>query len=253
MEQGIDPFRRRPEGPLVYGHRGARARATDNSWQAFQLAQQEGADGVELDVRSTRDAALVIFHDAEIEQDGRRHLVSELTRRQLDACLGRAVLSLDDVLDFRDQSGMLLNVELKGDVESPTWLGEAVARKLRDRGSERIIVSSFSPLQVAISSRALPSVPTALLLDVANAASPRLLRRVLPLIGAVAVHPHHSLVTPAFVTELRHRGFAVNVWTVNDPELMQRLAKAGVDGIITDTPRDAVRLLRAGAPISPAH
>ena len=49
--------------PLVLAHRGARRRAPENTLEAYAVARDLGADGVELDVRRTRDGALVLHHD----------------------------------------------------------------------------------------------------------------------------------------------------------------------------------------------
>src|SRR5690606_32186021 len=66
--------------------------------------------------------------------------------------------------------------------------------------------------------------------------------------GHAAVHPQAEAlagdVAGALCREARARGMRVHVWTVNDPDEMQRLAAAGVDAIITDVPDVAVRVLR---------
>ena len=56
--------------PLVLGHRGSPRRARENTLEAFALAREDGADGVELDVHRTRDGGLVVHHDADIEGFG---------------------------------------------------------------------------------------------------------------------------------------------------------------------------------------
>ena len=66
--------------PLIIGHRGASALAPENTLAAFALAIQEGADGIEFDVRLSRDRAPVVVHDATLELTGLvNRLVGELT------------------------------------------------------------------------------------------------------------------------------------------------------------------------------
>src|SRR5436305_5677398 len=59
-----------PARPLVLAHRGASRRAPENTIEAFRLARELGADGVELDVRRTSDGVLVLSHDPVIEGFG---------------------------------------------------------------------------------------------------------------------------------------------------------------------------------------
>src|SRR3954452_18398025 len=78
---------RRPGGqPLVLGHRGASAYAPENTFAAFDLAVEMGADGIETDVRATRDGVLVLLHDETVDRttDG-TGVVAELNRAQVDA------------------------------------------------------------------------------------------------------------------------------------------------------------------------
>ena len=65
------------------------------------------------------------------------------------------------------------------------------------------------------------------------------------LVPGAALHPHHSLVTAGTVARARRRGYPVNVWTVDEPEEMIRLAALGVDGILTDRPDLLRRAFRA--------
>ena len=68
------------------------------------------------------------------------------------------------------------------------------------------------------------------------------------LLGAIGVHPEHTLITAARLARLKSAGALVNTWTVNDPERAEILAKLGVDAIITDTP--GAVLSRLNAPVS---
>ncbi len=238
LKPDTSPFQRMVgQPPLVYGHRGASARARDNTWEAFQLALNEGADGIELDIRTTSDAKLVVFHDAFIEMGEEKVFISRLSFAQLSAALPHELLTLDQVLDFRDQQAQArLNIELKGDVPNRSWLAGAVTRTLADRGTARILLSSFHPDLVWWCARLLPQVPVALLVD--GASSLRLGARIFSGLGAVGVHPSANLITRSWVQRIRERGGLVNAWTVNDPSEARRLSHAGVDGMITDTPQD---------------
>jgi glycerophosphoryl diester phosphodiesterase len=230
--------------PAVWAHRGARAAAPENTIQAFVLAAALGADGVELDARRTADGQLVLSHDATVPGLGTlcELTQAEIQRRRPD------VPTLDDALDAC--AGMRVNIEIKnlaGDPDhDPTeHAAETVVAMLEERGRrDDVLVSSFS-LPTIDRVRALDeSVPTGFLtvigfdpLEGVNVAADR---------GHGAAHPDaRSLggrIAAAVVEHARTRGVQVNVWTVNDPVEMRRLADAGVDGIITDVPDVARRV-----------
>lgn len=230
--------------PLVLGHRGARARAPENTFAAFDLAMDEGADGVELDVRMTSDGALVIAHDDELHlASGRTVQVSKLSSAQL-ASLPESehppIPTLAAVLDWAAARAALLNVELKGDVPQPAWLARKAVRLLEPLETSGILVSSFDPRQVAIVARRR-IVPVGLLIHSGQSIARRLLD-LSPLtyraLGALAVHPERTLITESLMASLARDGALVNTWTVNDPDEAVRLADLGVDALITDRPRE---------------
>ncbi len=224
--------------PLVVAHRGARAAAPENTLAAFRLAAELGADGVELDVRRTGDGHLAVHHDAALPELG------PLCERSL-AELREARPELPTLAESLDACApMLVNVEIKnfpGDPDhDPTErVAEAVVDLLHDRGGrDRVLVSSFS-LDTIDRVRALDAaIPTGFLTMPAFD----------PVEGAVLAAGHgHAAVHPfvlalageraAAVAEQAHAvDVAVNVWTVNDPRELRRLAAAGVDALITDVP-----------------
>jgi len=227
--------------PFVYGHRGASARAPENTLRAFALALDEGADGVELDVRLARDGVVVVAHDPDLSRvAGRPERVADLDARTLAAIDvgGAGIPTLDEALDLLLPRGALVNVEVKGDVPDRVALVRAVARLLGRRAPRErdgVFVSSFQP-DILLGLRALRvGVPLAFLYDRAHTGRYRaaLLRRLLRPDG---FHPHHSLADPTSIARWHRRHQFVNVWTVDAPALARALASAGVDGVITNDP-----------------
>lgn len=223
----------------MLGHRGARAHAPDNTHCAFGLALEQGADGVEVDVRMTSDGALRIAHDEEIgfEEAEEPLSLGRLSSSQVDQLHlpgGHSVPTLRSVLELQARTGCLLNVELKGDVKNATWMCEQTAREIRAHGGSGIVLSSFSPLIVMRLTKLLPEIPTALLFD----KDQTLTRRILPLgaLGAVGAHPEDGCVTPELVSRIQEKSAFVGVWTVNDVARAQALANMGVQILISDDP-----------------
>lgn len=243
------PFQR-PEGsrPLIYGHRGARRAAPENTIEAFELAMDLGAEGVELDVRVTSDRALVIHHDAAFRKDDGSLLELRATPlaqlRHVSESEGRRIPTLDEVLAFSERRNALLNVELKPSGSLSGWLAQAAAAALR--GRERILVSSFHVGILQKFWRLRPEIPTAYLYE-RRLRFP--LRWVQRFTGAGGLHPMQTLLDAPTVQRLRGQGALVlNVWTVNDAARARELAALGVDGVITDVPGEILRALESTTP-----
>lgn len=212
--------------PLILGHRGASARAPENTVEAYRLALEMGADGVELDVRR----GLYLRHDVGPADPGTATLPEAL-----DVCAGK-----------------LVNVEIKNlpgeaDFDATEALSDEVVGLLRDRGwHDDVLISSFNVATINRVKAIAPDVPTGLLVtippdaDVAGRTI-ELARRL----GHDAIHPHHLGVTERLVELATAAGLAVHTWTVNDPARMRELAAAGVDSIMTDVPDVAVATVRA--------
>ncbi|MEO6953546.1 MAG: glycerophosphodiester phosphodiesterase [Polyangia bacterium] len=236
----------------VIAHRGSSHDAPENTLCAFALARQDGADGVELDVMRCRTGQVIVFHDNDLERlcgvvgDPRARSLAELRELSVQ---GEPIPELHEVIEVLGAS-MLLNVELK---TAPEWRGrvdndglaDEVARILGHHGlGERALVSSFDPVLLARFRRSAPTVVTGMLFA-ADQSAP--LRRgwAAQVLGTRAVHPESVLVDEASVRSWHRRGLRVNVWTVDDPAEQRYLATIGVDGIITNRPRETRVMLRA--------
>lgn len=226
--------------PKIIGHRGAPRRARENTIEAFLAARDEGADGVELDVHRSLDGTLVVHHDAGIEGFG---ILAEAPFEAIRSTYAW-LPTLAEVLDAC--TGLLVNIEIKNsprdaDFDPTERVVAAVVKLLHERGEDEVIVSSFHLPSIVRVHALDPDIPTGYLM----AAKP------MPLDGlAIAVAGGHRAIHPFFamlgdgaaadVVEQAHAlGIAVNTWTVNDPEEINRLAVAGVDAIITDVPAEA--------------
>jgi len=232
--------------PLSFAHRGASREAPQNTLAAFLRAADLGADGVELDVQLSKDGELVVIHDfcLEATTDGsgpvRAWTLAEL--KKLDAgswfapaFAGQRIPSLQEVMEAVGQR-LLLNIELKTTGLRDDGLAAAVARAIEEnRLLERVVVSSFNPVAVWRIKKLNPAIPVGLLYA---SDTPTLLRKLWTrhFIDLDALHPQHSLVDERFVQWARQRRYRVHTWTVDDPEEMRRLARLGVDIIISNRP-----------------
>jgi glycerophosphoryl diester phosphodiesterase len=241
-------------GPLLLGHRGARHAAPENTFAAFNLALEEGADGVELDVRLNASGDVIVCHDLTLERvtEGRdSRALHELSTRECNEvrlAQGERLPHLVDVLDWAERHGACLNVEIKADGHGRRRLVRAVARLTEARSAAgNLLVSCFNPVVVQLHALLAPSVPTAWLLD-----SPLLSR--LPLLahaGSAAIHPRADLIHADTLAGWKRQGFRVHAWTVNDLERARELAQLGVDCLISDQPGALRQALDASPAPSP--
>lgn len=227
----------------VIAHRGASSGHPENTIEAFASARSEGADWVELDVRRTADHVLVVHHDAHLA-DG-----SVIVDTQA-ADLPESVPTLAQALEACD--GMGVNIEIKNLPGDPDWDAEhqisaAVAGlAVAYRDYDALLITSFTMDTVGRIGHIDPSIPCGLL--VADAAGLPQAMDWSASVGLKAFNPYAPLVDAALVSRAHGAGLSVNVWTVNDERRIVEMIELGVDGIITDDPAVARRILddRAG-------
>jgi glycerophosphoryl diester phosphodiesterase len=224
------------ERMLIYGHRGASAHVRQNTVEAYALAVAQGADGVELDVRRSRDGVLVIDHDDRTAPDATP--LVELDFREIRATTPW-VPTLDEAWEALGPD-TLLNIEIKNtpgqaDYDPTHRVGTAVARWIEAHETDdRILVTSLNALTIA-AVKAGSSVPTGLV--VTAWLDPVLAIQEGMKSGDAAVSLSLEATLPDAPRIVEAAGdLDVLVWTVNDPEQGAVLADGGVAGIFTDDP-----------------
>ncbi len=229
----------------ILGHRGASHDAPENTLDAFRLALEQGADGVELDARLCGSGEVVVFHDARLERvtgaSGRVADVpwSALARLEVragprGAAPGRIPL-LAEVLEALPRTA-LINVELKCEDLAGTRVAPAAGALLAaGRHDDHVVVSSFDPRCLLRLLLAHPRLRRGLLLDPDR---PQWVQRTLmvSLVGRDAVHPEATRLTEADIRRWHAGHREVAVWTVDEPDVARRLRAWGVDSCITNRP-----------------
>ena len=223
---------------LVIAHRGASLDHPENTVEAFVGAREQGADWVELDVRRTADGVMVVHHDAHLA-DGRVIVELEAT------ALPPGIPSLAEALEACGDLGV--NIEIKNARDDPDYDDEHVVADAvvglasAYLGPERTLVSSFNVDTIDRVRRIDPQVRSAwVMFDLADPA--QVVERAVAH-GFSAIHPYMAYVDRALVERAHDAGLAVNVWTVDDPDRMRDLLDDGVDGLITNAPALARRVV----------
>ncbi len=228
--------------PKIIAHRGASAHAPENTLGAFQLALDHHADGIELDVMLCADKQVVVIHDDTFDRttNGTGH-VRDLTLEQLqklDAGDGEKIPSLIEVFE-RFGGKFLINIELKNYTSIFDALPIEVSKLVKSYGlEESVLISSFNPFNLGRVRKRLPDVVIGLITGI-NKAQYWAWR----FFNYDALHPFFSDVDEKLVAALHTQNKQVNVWTVDDPEEIRRLAGLDVDGIITNDPLRTRRVL----------
>ena len=224
----------------VIAHRGASKAEQENTLPAFRLAQAMGAEWVELDARRAADGVVVVHHDAHLA-DGR--ILAEISSEELPAYIPNLAEALEACEEIS------VNIEVKNLPNDPDYdedhlVADAVAGLVQAYlGPERALITSFNIDAVDRIRAVDPSIPCGWLLyemtDPASAIGRAVAHEM------TTIHPWDVLVDINFVNRAHAEGLLVNVWTVDDPERMVQLIEMGVDGICTNVPDVARRIIDA--------
>ena len=253
--------------PQVFAHRGSSAALPEHTLGAYQQAIAEGVDGLECDVRLTRDRHLVCLHDASIDRTSTgRGRVSGLTLAELDRHdysswhpNGRpgpnpnGILTLDRLLTLA--RGAARPLRLLIETKHPSRFGADVERRLvqllvrhglhttagaREQGVT-VTVMSFSAVALRRVRVLAPDLPTVFLFDIAAPS----VWQGRPPAGADMLGPSLKAVRnrPDVVRRAHDRGVGVLVWTVNEPADIELVAGLGVEGVVSDRPATVLAAL----------
>ena len=239
--------------PVLFAHRGASAHAPENTLPAFELALQQGADGVELDVKLTADDHVIVMHDPSVDRTtdghGRVRDLSLADFRKLDAggyyaesFRGTKVPTLDEVFEAIGPR-CVINVELTNYTTPRDGLVDKVCEVVKRHALQsRILFSSFFGSNLKRAAQFLPEVPRGLLaLDGWIGAWARSFGFMFG--EYQALHPYITDANAPQISRVHQLKRRIHVWTANTAEEITRLKNWGVDGIFTDDPQAAVRAL----------
>ncbi|MEV7405304.1 glycerophosphodiester phosphodiesterase family protein [Streptomyces sp. NPDC091267] len=214
---------------LTIGHRGVMGVEPENTLRSFVHAEQAGMDLIELDLHLSKDGALAVMHDAEVDRttDGEGP-ISEKTLaelRALDAGQGERVPVFEEVLDAVASP---LQAEIKDVAAARTLAGVMRERDLVDR----VEVISFHDEAIAEIAQLVPGVRTAL---VASRWGNDLVDRA-KAVGATRLVLNVRRITLELVEKAHTEGLTVVGWVVNTQDHLRLARGLGLDGATTDFP-----------------
>ncbi|MFI8304355.1 glycerophosphodiester phosphodiesterase [Streptomyces sp. NPDC085927] len=226
---------------LTIGHRGVMGVEPENTLRSFVAAQEAGLDVIELDLHLSKDGALVVMHDTDLDRttDGTGPIadrtVAEL--RSLDAGRGERIPVFEEVLDAVHAP---LQAEIK-DVQAARTLAEVMNRR---NLAGRVEVSSFHDDAIAEIARLVPGVRTALVASFPHSRmcssggtpiSPDVVERAVGA-GASTVCLNIRRLTLEIVEQARKADLRIIGWVVNTQDHLRLVRALGLDGATTDYP-----------------
>jgi glycerophosphoryl diester phosphodiesterase len=221
---------------LVLAHRGYHIDYPENTMQAFDAAVRLGVDGIETDVRLSRDGLPVLVHDEKVAGKP----VHDLSRHDIERWIGHHVPTVTEVmLEF---PGVIWNFEIK----VPEALGETIQSLTVFRRTRRLLITSFRPDLAEQAARAL-GCDAGLVL----ARAPSDLGLLLRVYGTAPTL--RTLVWPwddapyAAREAAREAGWHNLAWGIRNPDEHRRLLERNYEGVITDHPELVPEELRRRA------
>ena len=239
--------------PLIIGHRGASHDAPENTLAAFQLAFDQGADGIEADFRLTRDHRIVCMHDktsgrtAGVRVQVEKASLEELGRLDVGAWKGERwsgerMPTLDDVLAALPV-GKMIFIELKSGAVIVPHVKEVLARSAVSR--ERIRLLTFDAELARMLTDTIADVKVCLNVEYrrqilpggVTRPSPEEILRTLARCGAAGLSTQaDASVDASFAEALRRNGKELHIWTVDSPDEARAYVELGVDSLMTNRP-----------------
>lgn len=241
--------------PLRVAHRGGAGLAPENTLAAFRQGLAYHADAVELDLHMSRDGALMVIHDPDLQRlTGTPGEVGGLTLAELQQLNAAAtykdrsiepqrIPTLPEVFALvQGRAGVQIEIKLRSNHVRYAGIEAKVVELVRQYGMlDDVLVISFDfPILHEITALE-PRLPTAALFSIEylsqfGVGRDEAVVAALQAQGFCRVGANHRYMTPSLYHTLRQHGFSVGVWTVNKEPEIRRFADMGMDFVTSDRP-----------------
>lgn len=209
---------------LIIAHRGASAYKPENTISAFKEAIKMKADGIELDIRLTKDKKLAVIHDKTIDRTtSGKGKVKNYTLKQLKKY---KIPGLQEVIDIIKQKNILLFIEIKDKGAEEDIIKIIKKNKL----TKKIIIVSFYKESIK-KIKKLSKIQTGFIFSKNNNA-----RKIALSLKADWILPNYDLINKNFVQKAHKSKLRILAWTVNEINLAEKLYSLSIDGIATNNP-----------------
>ncbi len=231
--------------PSLIAHRGAGKHAPENTLAAMRLGAKHGFQMVEFDVKLSQDGEAILLHDDTIDRTSNAtglassYTLAELCHFDFGSWLkteyvAEPIATLGTIATFTIANGIHSNIEIKPETGFEAETGAKIARLAQHLWQDATLpplLSSFSEIALEAAKLSAPQLPRALLIDgkVPTDVFERLQR-----LDCVALNLDDQFTTQEIMTQANALGYAVCVWTVNNPQRARQLLNWGCQAIFTD-------------------
>jgi len=240
------PLLKRAQIPEIIGHRGACGHAPENTVVSFRKAAEIGVKCIEFDVMLSLDNHPLIYHDDDLERTCRTPALMASTPlselRSMDAgswfdeaFTGEPIPDLATAINVLEELGMNAVIEIKPSEGRDLETGRIASEYIRDNWPPTLpipIISSFSEIALHQAKNIVPTIPRALNVDRDTG---DWLER-LEALECEALHAMHDNLTERAAKPVIEAGYDLRCFTVNDPDIADRLFHWGTASIFTDFP-----------------
>ncbi|GAI82385.1 unnamed protein product [marine sediment metagenome] len=220
---------------LVIGHRGASSEAPENTLRAFERAFELNADYIEFDLQKTLDNEIIISHEfnllrtASVLRNLRDMSIDEV--KKIDIGEGERIPTLKEIIALTKGK-----IKLQPEIIAPGIVNDLIKLFREENLISTSIVSSFQIATLLKVKEIEPELKLGYLIPRALTKI-RMVKKYLQRAidnELYAIHPYYPTVDKEFVDLAHNNSLKVNVFTVNEEDMMKKLIKLGVDGIFTD-------------------
>ncbi len=221
---------------LDIAHRGYAALNPESTLLAFQKAHEQGADGLEFDVRQTQDNVLVVTHDANVPALANRAVEDSLFS---ELYMETDIPSLEEVLTFSQRSGQMVWLEIKQSHRYPGIIDRVLALINQYDLKDVTVIQSFNHNDLKIINDKQPDLKLLALYT-----SGFSLNNVTPYSDYIGLPIAQVYLDPMMIRQLHEAGKQVIFWRRNDrsenKQVLERFIEAGADGFMLDRPLKAI-------------
>lgn len=230
--------------PMVIAHRGASSIAPENTLPAFTKAIEMGCDGIELDVHPSKDGYVMVIHDEDLDRTTNgTGLVTNYTMEQLKALdasklypgkyPNTTIPTLEEVFQRVLNTKLRVTVELKGNYEELPEKVVALIHKFNLM--DRVVISSYNQDYLTYIKAIYPDILTEIDFFIIEESPIKFAKR---LKVDVLCGDYHFINLMCWLTikRIKLSGLMLLAYTVDEEDIMKKLIKKGIDGIMTNRP-----------------
>lgn len=227
----------------IYGHRGAKGVAMENSLHGFVLATEHGIDRFELDIRLSADNQLVVVHDERLKRLANSPL--RVSRTPAETLANTFLIGLKQGIPTLEQvvnacpNVKYWQFEIKTEFTNTKFIQPLEKLISEYQLENKVVITSKHMGTLKAFKHTLPHIPRGY---VQEFIIPNGLRVAQKLKCSMLVL-NKKLARKSYISKAQRKGFHVSIWTVNDADDMSRFLKYGADSIISDYPQAAKQVI----------